>query len=116
MPKLLGRNSSAAKQPTDWQQDSHEQDEVQIPSRPVAVMQVPAQRLFGPKAAAKYLGVCEDTLKKMTDLEQIRAFNLNGRRAYRIEDLAAFVDSLPGWYDSSGEKSAKVVVKGNHDL
>ena len=31
---------------------------------------------------------------------------------YKIEDLAAFVASLPGWYDSSGEKSAKVVVKG----
>jgi hypothetical protein len=80
--------------------------------KPVVVMQVPAQRLFGPKAAAKHLGICEDTLKKMTDLEQLRAFNLNGRRAYRLEDLTAFVESLPGWYDSPGERSAKVVVKG----
>jgi len=81
-------------------------------TKTVAMIQVPSQRLFGPKAAAKYLGVCEDTLKKMTDLEQIPAFNLNGRRAYRLEDLTAFVESLRGWYDSTGEKSAKVVEKG----
>ena len=81
-------------------------------ARAVALIQVPSQRLFGPKAAAKYLGVCEDTLKKMTDLEQLPAFNMNGRRAYRLEDLEAFVESLGGWYDSTGEKSAKVVEKG----
>jgi len=84
--------------------------------KPIALTQVPNQRLFGPKAAARYLGICEDTLKKITDLEQIPAFNLNGRRAYRIEDLERFIESLPGWYDDPGEKSAKVVEKGNHDL
>ena len=73
---------------------------------------MPNQRLFGPKAAAKYLGVSRDTLKKMTDLQQIRAFDMNGRRAYRLEDLEEYVQSLPGWYDSTGEKSAKVVEKG----
>ena len=88
-----------------------DQNHIGIP-KAVASTQVPGQRLFGPKAAAKYLGVHEDTLKKMTDLEQIPAFNLNGRRAYRVEDLQAFVESLPGWYDSTGEKSAKVVEKG----
>jgi hypothetical protein len=31
---------------------------------------------------------------------------------YRLEDLMAFVESLSGWYDSTGEKSAKVVEKG----
>src|SRR5207247_5691691 len=36
------------------------------------------QVLFGPKAAARYLGICEDTLKKITDLGQLRAFNMNG--------------------------------------
>jgi hypothetical protein len=81
-------------------------------NRPIALIQVPNQRLFGPKAAAKYLGICEDTLKKITDLEQLRAFNLNGRRAYRLEDLEQFIESLPGWYDALGEKSAEVVVKG----
>ena len=84
--------------------------------KPSAPLHVTTQRLFGPKAASRYLGICEDTLKKITDLEQIPAFNLNGRRAYRIEDLERFIESLPGWYDDAGEKSAKVVEKGNHDL
>lgn len=84
--------------------------------KPSTPLHVTNQRLFGPKAAARYLGICEDTLKKITDLEQIPAFNLNGRRAYRIEDLERFIESLPGWYDDPGEKSAKVVEKGNHDL
>ncbi len=75
----------------------------------IALIHVPSRRLFGPKAAAKYLGVCEDTLKKITDLGQLIAFNMNGRRAYRLEDLDAYVQSLPGWYDSTGEKSARVV-------
>jgi hypothetical protein len=88
----------------------------QATRKPGAPIQISNQRLFGPKAAARYLGICEDTLKKITDLEQIPAFNLNGRRAYRIEDLERFIESLPGWYDDAGEKSAKVVEKGNHDL
>jgi hypothetical protein len=75
----------------------------------VAFILKPNQRVFGPKAAARYLGICQDTLKKITDLGKIRAFDMNGRRAYRLEDLEAFVESLPEWYDSQGEKSAKVV-------
>ena len=77
------------------------------------VAQIPKQRLYSPKSAARYLGICEDTLKKITDLEQIRAFNLNGRRAYRIEDLDQFIESLPGWYDQPREKPANVMEKGN---
>jgi Helix-turn-helix domain len=77
--------------------------------KPVALAEIRNQRLFGPKAAARYLGICEDTLKKISDLGQLRAFNMNGRRAYRLEDLDAYVESLPGWYDSTGEKSAKFV-------
>ena len=63
--------------------------------------------IFGAEAAGSV--ICEDTLKKISDLGQLRAFNMNGRRAYRLEDLDAYVESLPGWYDSTGEKSAKVV-------
>ena len=77
--------------------------------KPIVSIQSPTRRLVGPKAAARYLGICEDTLKKITDLGQLRAFNMNGRRAYRLEDLEAYVESLPEWYDSTGEKSAKVV-------
>jgi hypothetical protein len=77
--------------------------------KPIALVGIRNQRLFGPKAAARYLGICEETLKKISDLGQLRVFNMNGRRAYRLEDLDAYVESLPGWYDSTGEKSAKVV-------
>ena len=76
--------------------------------KPLAFVGIRNQRLFGPKAAARYLGICEDTLKKISDLGQLRAFNMNGRRAYRLEDLDAYIESLPGWYDSTGEKFAKV--------
>ena len=75
----------------------------------MAIIPKSSQRLFGPKAAARYLGICEDTLNKITDLGQLKTFNMNGRRAYRLEDLEAYVESLPRWYDSSGEKPAKVV-------
>jgi hypothetical protein len=91
-------------------------DQNHLIAKAVTMIQVPNRRLFGPKAAAEYLGVCEETLKKMTDLEQIPAFNMNGRRAYLLEHLEAFVASLPGWYDRPGEKSAKVMEKGHHDL
>lgn len=90
---------------------------VTMTDKPIALVEIRKQRLFGPKAAARYLGVCEDTLKKISDLGQLRAFNMNGRRAYRLEDLDAYVESLPEWYDSTGEKFAKVVGRGeSHDL
>jgi len=41
-------------------------------------------------------------------LDNSELFNMNGRRAYRLEDLDAYIESLPGWYDSTGEKFAKV--------
>ena len=86
-----------------------EQEPSRSAFKTMASIPEPNQRVFGPKAAARYLGICEDTLKKITDLGQIRAFNMNGRRAYPLEDLETFVESLPEWYDSTGEKSAKVV-------
>ena len=109
-------NSNAMRQFTNEQISEESASEYQTIRKPAALIRIPNQRLFGPKAAARYLGSCEDTLKKITDLEEIRAFSLNGRRAYRLEDLEQFIESLPGWYDDAGEKSAKVVEKGNHDL
>jgi hypothetical protein len=90
--------------------DRHEGNlKIDMTDKAIALVVTRNQRLFGPKAAARYLGICEDTLKKISDLGQLRAFNMNGRRGYRLEDLDAYVESLPGWYDSTGEKSAKVV-------
>jgi excisionase family DNA binding protein len=73
--------------------------------KPVALIQIPNQRLFGPSAAAKYLGICADTLYKITALGQIAAYDQNGRRVYRLEDLDAYVESLPEWHNGPGGKS-----------
>ena len=71
----------------------------------IALIQVPNQRLFGTKAAARYLGIHEQTLRKITDLGEIAAHRMGHRRVYRLEDLDVYIDSLSRWYDGNGEKS-----------
>jgi excisionase family DNA binding protein len=63
--------------------------------KPVALLQIPCQRLFGMKAAARYLGISGDTLRKYADLGMIPAQRLENRRVFKLEDLDAFIDSLP---------------------
>jgi hypothetical protein len=72
--------------------------------RPVALVQIPCQRGFGPSAAARYLGISYNTLIKITELQQIAAYNFNGRRLYRLEDLDKLLQSLPEWDNPSREK------------
>ena len=62
---------------------------------PVALIQVPNQRLFSTKEAAQYLGICGDTLRTYADLGDIPARRLGRRRVFRLEDLDTFIDSLP---------------------
>ena len=66
--------------------------------RPVALIQVPNQRLFSTNAAAQYLGVHEQTLRKFVDLGRLPALRLGKRRVFRLEDLDRFIDQLPEWY------------------
>ncbi len=73
--------------------------------RPVALIQVPNQRLFGTKAAARYLGLHEQTLRKLTDLGELPARKMGSRRVYALEDLDGYIDSLPKWYDGKREES-----------
>lgn len=67
----------------------------------VHVMPVPSQRMFPPGKAAKYLGLSRDTLIKYADLGQIKAYSFNGRRAFKLDDLDALIDSLPQWHGAS---------------
>jgi len=88
-------------------------------SKTIALIQVPNQRLFGTKAAAQYLGVHPDTLRrKYADSGWIKARRLGGRRVFLLEDLNAFIDALPDYqsYDytaPSGKPGGKEIGNGN---
>ena len=86
--------------------------------KPIALIQVPNQRLFGMKAAAQYLGVHPDTLRKYADLGWIKARRLENRRVFTLEDLNAFIDALPDYqsYDYTalgGKPGGTEVSNGN---
>ena len=74
--------------------------------KPVAFIQVPNQRLFGTEAAARYLGLHEQTLRKLTDLGEVPARKMGARRVYTLEDLDRYIESLPGWYDPNHGKES----------
>ena len=67
------------------------------------LVHVPNQRLFKTKEAAKYLGIHQDTLRTYADLGRITPRRINKRRVFTLEDLNAFIDSLP-CYDAPGGK------------
>jgi excisionase family DNA binding protein len=71
--------------------------------KPVALIQVPNQRLFGPKAAARYLGISTDLLYEITAEGLIATYDFRGRRAYRLEDLDRFIESLRLWKNGAVE-------------
>ena len=73
--------------------------------KPVALIQIPNQRLFGIKAASRYLDMHAQTLRKLTDLGEIKAKRLGERRVYTRDDLDRFIDGLSEWYADPGEKS-----------
>jgi len=84
----------------------------------VALIQVPNQRLFSTKAAAQYLGVHPDTMRKYADLGSIRARRLEKRRVFALEDLDAFIDALPEYqsYDYTapgGKPGGKEINNGS---
>lgn len=86
--------------------------------KPVALIQIPCQRLFGMKAAARYLGISEDTLRKYADLEMIPAQRLEKRRVFKLEDLDQFIDALPQYRsypytDCGGKPGGKEIENGS---
>jgi len=74
--------------------------------KPVAFVEVPNQRLFGTKAAAQYLGIHEQTLRKLTDLGELSARKMGSRRVYALEDLDRYIESLPQWYHAGHGKES----------
>ena len=70
---------------------------------------VPNQRLFSVGAAAQYLGICDDTIRKYADLGQIPVYRfINGNRAFKLEDLNRLIDELPLWNDRPAIQPAPV--------
>jgi excisionase family DNA binding protein len=62
---------------------------------------VPTRRLFTVSAAAQYLGISDDTLRKYADLGLIPVHRfINGHRAFKLEDLNRLIDNLPRWDDA----------------
>jgi len=85
---------------------------------PVALLQVPSQRLFSTKAAAQYLGVHPDTLRKYADLGWIRPRKLERRRVFALEDLDTFINALPDYQPDDytapgGRPGGKEISNGN---
>lgn len=69
--------------------------------KPIALIQIPNQAMFGPKAAAQYLGINVKTLKELTDSGEMPARRFRNRRAYLLEDLESYRKNLPNWYDEA---------------
>ena len=82
--------------------------------KPVALIQIPNQRLFSTKAAARYLGIHEQTLRKYADLDRLPAKRLENRRVFTLEALNIFIDELPEWYpDPDGGPGQERRKNGN---
>ena len=76
-----------------------------------ALIQVPNQRLFSVKAAAKYLGIHEQTLRKLTDLGEVQAQRMGSRRVFRLEELDRYIDSLPPWCDYGLDENPRIPLE-----
>ena len=68
----------------------------------IEIIEVPERFYFKVSAAARYIGLAANTLRKYTDLGLIRAKVLpNGHRLYSREALDEFVGSLPDAVEGS---------------
>ncbi len=66
----------------------------------IEIIEVPEQCYFKVSAAAKYIGLSANTLRKYTDIGLIRAKRLpGGDRTYRKDWLDEFMEHLPDAVD-----------------
>ncbi len=67
----------------------------------IEIIEVPEQFYFKVSAAAKYIGLSANTLRKYTELGLIRAKRLpiSGDRTYRKDWLDEFMENLPNAVD-----------------
>ena len=65
--------------------------------RVTAVYQVPEQRGFSTTAAARYLGMHPQTLRKLSDLGQVPCRRLGRHRLFMLDDLDKWLENQPKW-------------------
>ncbi len=91
--------------PVPTRQKSKERPDAETPPAGALaqIVSIPVQRVFPPRQAAQYLGVHPQTLKKLTDEGKLPARWMGNRRAYTLEELDHFINSLPDYNQSRGE-------------
>jgi excisionase family DNA binding protein len=62
-----------------------------------AVSEVPVQRGFGIAEAARYLGMCQQKLRQLSDLGDIPCRRVGRNRLFLLDDLNAWLDSRENW-------------------
>ena len=67
----------------------------EVIGRAITFVQVPNQRLFAVKAAARYLGIHAQTLRKLVGLGLLEARRMGSRRMFTLEELDRFIEDLP---------------------
>jgi len=76
---------------------------------------IPQQAVFYTAAAARYLGISPNTLRKRSDLELIPCRqDENGKRVFLLEDLDHYIKSLPP-YQHSGNPFSRPVKTGRKE-
>lgn len=82
--------------------------------KPVALIQVPNQRLFSVQAAARYLGCDRKTLKKWTSLGLLHAKWIEGARHYTLDEMDRFIDEQPDSIENPSGRDSASDIKENH--
>jgi hypothetical protein len=81
--------------------------------RAVQLVTFPDQAALKIATAAKYLGICPNTLRKRTDLGLVPArLGENGERIYLLRELDAYLNSLPSCLNGDTAISCRLAKIG----
>ena len=79
----------------------------------IQIVPIPEQAAFYTGAASKYLGLSPNTLRKRADLELIPCRqDENGKRVFLLEDLDAYLKSLPQYQHNGNPFSNRPAKAG----